>query len=305
VPRPGKKPAPLPSFTQYLNVIESVFGGLTRAVIHNSDYLSLEACQQAITRHFEERNRNFRENPKRAGIKYGAMSPSPQVRQITKMPQPQRYARRALITNFFSILRAMFNNSLWIGISGLAGALLSQVISAASVYWNENRKDKKELRNRYREKKLEIGENFYFMNGERMDLIRKNIQYWKSKGLLLSEASRDHLNREMNKLIEYMDKISAENWKYNLVNLYFKVKLNNEIVHALNARSHAFYLRVLDISERLKTAPAEKIEEMNREYAVAIFDLCAHYEQIYQALDADLRTVKGQLLAEYGEVVQQ
>jgi hypothetical protein len=197
----------------------------------------------------------------------------------------------------------MVNGNLWIGISGLVGALLSQIISAASVYWNESRKDKKEQRNRYREKKLEIGENFYFMNGERMDLIRKNIQYWKSKNLAMSEASRDHLNREMNKLIEYMDKISAENWKYNLINLYFKVSLNNGIVHELNAKSHALYLQALDISEQLKTAAPGILGELNERYAVAIFTMCTHYEQIYRALDADLHTVKTQLLAEFGEVI--
>jgi transposase len=61
--------APLPSSAQFLNVIESVFSGMARAVIHNSDYPSVAACKKAINRHFAERNRDFRENPKRAGNK--------------------------------------------------------------------------------------------------------------------------------------------------------------------------------------------------------------------------------------------
>jgi transposase len=60
---------PLPSCTQYLNVIESVFSGLARAVIHNSDYQSMEECRYAIGLHFETRNRYFQDNPKRAGQK--------------------------------------------------------------------------------------------------------------------------------------------------------------------------------------------------------------------------------------------
>ncbi|KHE92458.1 MAG: IS630 family transposase [Candidatus Scalindua rubra] len=61
--------APLPSCAQFLNVIESVFSGMAKAIIHNSDYASVEECKKAIDRHFAERNQCFKENPKRAGNK--------------------------------------------------------------------------------------------------------------------------------------------------------------------------------------------------------------------------------------------
>ena len=61
--------APLPSCAQFLNVIESVFSGMARAIIHNSDYQSVAECKSAIDRYFTERNQYFRENPKRAGNK--------------------------------------------------------------------------------------------------------------------------------------------------------------------------------------------------------------------------------------------
>ncbi len=60
---------PLPSRAQFLNVIESVFGGMKKAIIYNSDYGSKKEMEEAIARHFEERNRFFQENPKRAGNK--------------------------------------------------------------------------------------------------------------------------------------------------------------------------------------------------------------------------------------------
>jgi len=59
--------APLPSGAQFLNVIESVFSGMARAVIHNSDYSSIDECKRAIDRHFQERNESFAKNPRRAG----------------------------------------------------------------------------------------------------------------------------------------------------------------------------------------------------------------------------------------------
>jgi transposase len=61
--------APLPSGAQFLNVIESVFSGMARAVIHNSDYLAMDDAKAAIDRHFEERNTHFAQHPRRAGSK--------------------------------------------------------------------------------------------------------------------------------------------------------------------------------------------------------------------------------------------
>ena len=61
--------APLPSLAQFLNVIESVFSGMSRAIIQNSDYESVEAARAAIDRHFADRNAFFRANPRRAGKK--------------------------------------------------------------------------------------------------------------------------------------------------------------------------------------------------------------------------------------------
>ena len=61
--------APLPSGAQFLNVIESVFSGMARAIIHNSDYQSVEEAMQAIDRYFAERNEAFRKHPRRAGKK--------------------------------------------------------------------------------------------------------------------------------------------------------------------------------------------------------------------------------------------
>ena len=59
--------APLPSCAQFLNVIESVFSGMAKAIIHNSNYQSVEECRSAIDRYFSERNAHFKSCPARAG----------------------------------------------------------------------------------------------------------------------------------------------------------------------------------------------------------------------------------------------
>jgi hypothetical protein len=60
---------PLPTSSQFLNVVEGVLSGMTRAVINNSDYPDAARMKQAISKHFSERNEHFKHNPKRVGKK--------------------------------------------------------------------------------------------------------------------------------------------------------------------------------------------------------------------------------------------
>jgi transposase len=66
---PMVETAPLPSGAQFLNVIESVFSGMARAIIHNSDYKALDDAKAAVDRYFAERNAHFLQHPRRAGAK--------------------------------------------------------------------------------------------------------------------------------------------------------------------------------------------------------------------------------------------
>ena len=59
----------MPKQAQFLNVIESVFSGMKRAVISNSGYRSEYGMKSAISKHFRERNEYFTANPKRSGKK--------------------------------------------------------------------------------------------------------------------------------------------------------------------------------------------------------------------------------------------
>jgi transposase len=60
---------PLPTSSQFLDVIEAIFSGMKRAVIHHSNYRSEEEMKAAISQHFVGRNAYFLANPKRAGQK--------------------------------------------------------------------------------------------------------------------------------------------------------------------------------------------------------------------------------------------
>jgi hypothetical protein len=66
---PMVETAPLPSGAQFLNVIESVFSGMARSIIQNSDYKTLDEAKAAIDRYFADRNAHFLQHPRRAGKK--------------------------------------------------------------------------------------------------------------------------------------------------------------------------------------------------------------------------------------------
>lgn len=59
--------APLPAGAQFLNVIESVFSGMARAIIAKSNYGSIDEARDAIDRYLQDRNEKFKRTPKRAG----------------------------------------------------------------------------------------------------------------------------------------------------------------------------------------------------------------------------------------------
>jgi transposase len=86
---PLVKLAPLPAGAQFLNVIESVFSGMAKAIIHNSDYASVKECKKAINRYFSERNRKFKKNPKRAGNRiWGKELVNPQFSESNNCKDP-------------------------------------------------------------------------------------------------------------------------------------------------------------------------------------------------------------------------
>src|SRR6516165_835578 len=60
-----------------LYVVESVFSGMARAIIANSNYQSVDEARAAIERYVQERNKKFRCKPKRAGGKIWGMEREP------------------------------------------------------------------------------------------------------------------------------------------------------------------------------------------------------------------------------------
>lgn len=185
--------------------------------------------------------------------------------------------------------------------SGLIGALLTQCLTGLFNYIGDKRKSDTELKNAYRNKQVDIAENFYFVTGEKMAIVKKNIEYWKNYNNSRSESSLDFLNQEIVKLNAYMDKLDAENWKYNLVSLYFDVTLTNDQVIASNLKSKEQYLKVLDLREGIRHALEVEKNDLYGLYNEAIKEMCRHYEVVYSKMTEDMTVVKTSLISQFSK----
>ncbi len=183
--------------------------------------------------------------------------------------------------------------------SGLAGAILTQALSGMFNYLGDKRKSKYDLNKQYRDKQIEVAEHFYFVTGETMGTLRKTIEHWKDRNKSRSEVSVEFFNKEIKKLDTYMEKLNNDNWKHNLISLYFNVTLSYNRLIAANTKSHTLYLNLLDISEKIKKADDKEKDNLIGQYHIGIFDLCSHYDDIYKMLESDIQTVKTALLKSF------
>ncbi|MEO8885796.1 MAG: hypothetical protein ABI367_07010 [Mucilaginibacter sp.] len=180
--------------------------------------------------------------------------------------------------------------------AGLAGALLTQLLTGLFGYLGDRRKAKTERQLLFRNKQIEVAEQFYFMTGETMTVLRKSVEHWKNKNKQRSQASISFFNREIKKLDTYLEKLRTEHWKHNLVGLYFDVKLSHDRLIAANNRSHALYLTLLDTAEQIQQTGNE---DLLKKYHTSLFDLCSQYDTIYQLLEEDLQRVKTALTTSF------
>ncbi|WPV00805.1 hypothetical protein SNE26_03380 [Mucilaginibacter sp. cycad4] len=184
-------------------------------------------------------------------------------------------------------------------LAGLTGALITQLFTGLFSYLNDMRKQRYELRNQFRLKRLDIGENFYFINTELLSMVRKNVDYWRNLWRDRNDETLAFMKREMGKLDAYQVKLRTENWKYNVVDVYFNLPFNISEMEKVNEISRKLYIAVIDIANKIQSIPAAEREELFKPYNIAVFNLCSHYEQVHDKISENILAVKAELLREF------
>jgi len=79
---------------------------MARAIIHNSNYASVDECKNAIDRYFLERNQNYKENPKKAGNKiWGKELVEPVFQESNNCKDPKWHKNCNLLIFCYNILK--------------------------------------------------------------------------------------------------------------------------------------------------------------------------------------------------------
>ncbi len=181
--------------------------------------------------------------------------------------------------------------------SGLAGAIITQALTGLFAYFGDKRKADIELKSQHRTKQVEIAENYYYVTGETMSILKKSVQLWKGRNIARSEASFKSMTEGLKEADTRLKQMNIDNWKHNLIGLYFTVSLAYDDLIAANNRSHELYLNVLDIEDKIRTATDEEDKERYLgKFSVGIFDLCSQYDAVYNILANDMGKVKAELL---------
>lgn len=184
--------------------------------------------------------------------------------------------------------------------SGLAGALISQTLTGLFAYFGDKRKADIDLKKRYRSKQVEIAESYYYVTGETMSILKKSVLLWKSRNIPHGEASYRSMAESLKEADAQLKKMNVDNWKHNLIGLYFNVSLSYDELIAANNKSHELYLKVLDIADKIRSADNEADRERYfGHYSIGIFDLCSQYDAVYEILAGDMGKVKAELLRSF------
>ena len=146
---------------------------------------------------------------------------------------------------------------------------------------------------------VEIGENYYYITGEMLAAITKNINYWRNNHPLRSTPSIAFIKKETLKFNSYIEKLNTDNWKFNLIGMYYTVSYSSEEIHKDNERSHQLYLRYLDLSEKIEAVDNGDSEQLYKSYSETLLDMIDHYEAIYKKLKNDMIIVRNQMLNEF------
>jgi len=186
--------------------------------------------------------------------------------------------------------------------SGLAGALITQALTGLFAYFGDKRKADIELKKEYRDKQVEVAVSYYYITGETMSILKKSVQLWKGRNIQRSEASYRSMVESLNDADFRLKQMNIDNWRHNLIGLYFDVTLSYEELIVANNKSHELYLKVLDIEDKVRNASNDEDKErLFGQYSLAIFDLCGQYDTVYDILANDMNKVKKNLSATFNE----
>ena len=147
--------------------------------------------------------------------------------------------------------------TIWVGVisasSAIIGVVATQLITAFNARKTEIRRQEFEILKLSLEKKIEIGEHFYSLSGENLNLVKTLISNNELLSTLKAENSREYISSIYANFREDYRNFKSEKNIYSSVEIYYDIS--------------STYSQVADNAQILKTYIA-KVYEYNQQLSL-------------------------------------
>lgn len=169
------------------------------------------------------------------------------------------------------------------------------IITNTYNYFTEKSKRKFEIFKISTLKKIEVGEKFFFISGENLQLILTSVYSIKKRPELESKANKELLQKSLEEMHEEFKKIASEKNIYGMVSLYFDVKLTYKNILESDLKTTNILLKIFELSDKLQTAELKDKIQYLEPIRKAYDELCAHYEKIISHIEDDMAIVQQEI----------
>ncbi len=191
----------------------------------------------------------------------------------------------------------MIDNNIFIPIvsagSALLGVIVSQIITAINSKSSDHRKHNFEIIKTKLARKIEVGESFYYISGENLQLMKAMVHYIKTKSIVQSKLSKEFLQNGYTRLHADFEKIKSDNHSANLINLYFNVGVSFELISKSDLEAKNIFLNLYELNSEYSrsTNSAAYNERLAEGIAKEMINLCNHFEKSIERTKEDMDTV--------------
>jgi len=187
--------------------------------------------------------------------------------------------------------------TIWVGVisasSAIIGVVATQVITAFNNRKTEIRRQEFEILKLSLERKIEIGEHFYSLSGENLNLAKTLISNNELLSTLKSDNSREYISSIYTSFREQYQNFKAEKNIYSSVEIYYNISSTYSQV-ADNAQILKTYIaKVFEYNQQLSEAKTDEekfaIVPKARE---ALQGYQSHLQLMVESIETDMKLLK-------------
>jgi len=188
------------------------------------------------------------------------------------------------------------NTTTWVALISSGSVVISQIATLFFNSKNEKLKAKYKLHENSILKKIEVGEKFYFVSGENLQLMQAAIFNIQERSKLESYYNKKILSDSIENLNANFQKISSEKSMYSNVILYFNIKSTYKSISEADLKTTSLMLGFFELREKYQFASVEERDLLLAPIKEKEQEICNHYLSIISGIEEDMYIVQKEIL---------